>query len=858
MKLLPLRFRTMQLMRWYCFILVILLAVLANPSGQSQVIISEFLAVNDKGLEDADGDRSDWIELHNAGDVTIDLAGWALTDDATVLAKWMLPSVKIEAGGYLLVFASGKNRAKPDGELHANFKLSAGGEYLGFVRPNGRTVAHHFAMKYPKQRDDISYGVPVDWQRDAASTASVIAGPVYFLSPTPGAPNGDTLAGKVAKLAFSHSHGFYEEPFELNISSETPEAVIRYTTDGSVPTADNGQALNGPLAVGKTTVLRVVAFKPGHKPTKVVTQTYLFLKEVVRQSPDGLPPAGFHYEWGPNRVDYGMNQSVVNDERYRDKIFEGLRVIPSYSLVMDLEDLFGEDGIYANAKEDGRDWERLCSLELIQGDDQEGFQENCGVRIRGGFSRMTSNAKHAFRFFFRSEYGPAKLKYPVFGKAAAREFDNLDLRTFSNYSWSLSHDPRCTFMRDQFNRDLQLAMGQSTARGYFCHLYINGQYWGLFNACERPEASFGGSYFKGKTEDFDVIKIGRGRGKGQGNTQYGLFATDGNLDAWERLWKTCKEGVESNAAYQKILGNDPDGTRNPDYEVLLAPENLIDYMLVIFYGGNLDAPITSFGANRSANNWYGIRNRNGGEGFRYYVWDAEHTFLKINEDRTGPYPAGDEYARSNPQWIWQQCLHNAEFRMLVADRVHRHFNHGGVLTPESVASLLNKRVGKLRLAVIGESARWGDPHRSNWAPPSRGGSDNRPRTLDDDWQPEVDRWFNDYIPARSRVVVDQLRKHGLIPDLESARLAKRGGVIDQGFELEMSAAQGEVYYTLDGSDPRLVGGGVSPVAQKYSRPVRIEKPGIVKVRVRFKNEWSALDELPFEVKNKKVAANFKK
>ena len=72
----------------------------------------------------------------------------------------------------------------------------------------------------------------------------------------------------------------------------------------------------------------------------------------------------------------------------------------------------------------------------------------------------------------------------MFGKTAAQEFDNLDLRTFSNYSWSLSNDPRCTFMRDQFNRDLQLAMGQSTARGYFCHLYINGQYWGLFNACE--------------------------------------------------------------------------------------------------------------------------------------------------------------------------------------------------------------------------------------------------------------------------------------------------------------------------------------------------------------------------------------
>ena len=63
-------------------------------------------------------------------------------------------------------------------------------------------------------------------------------------------------------------------------------------------------------------------------------------------------------------------------------------------------------------------------------------------------------------------------------------------------------------MRDQFNRDMQLSLGQSTARGHYCHLYINGHYWGLFNVVERPEASFGATYFKGKQEDFDVIKIG--------------------------------------------------------------------------------------------------------------------------------------------------------------------------------------------------------------------------------------------------------------------------------------------------------------------------------------------------------------
>ena len=303
-------------------------AALGQP--QARVIISEFFAVNDKDLKDADGDHADWIELFNAGDATINLAGWALTDDAKDLAKWMFPAVKIEAGGYLLVFASGKNRVKPDGELHANFKLGSGGEYLALVKPDGQTVVHHFVMKYPKQRDDVSYGVPADWKPSSASSASVIAGSVYFLRPTPGAPNGETLAGKVAKLAFSQAHGFYGEPFELSITSQTPGATVRYTTDGSVPTENSGELLNDALTIGETTVIRAAAFKPGHKPTKVVTRTYLFLKDVVRQSPDGLPPAGFHFEWGPNRVDYGMDQRVVNDERYRDKIFEGLRSLPSY------------------------------------------------------------------------------------------------------------------------------------------------------------------------------------------------------------------------------------------------------------------------------------------------------------------------------------------------------------------------------------------------------------------------------------------------------------------------------------------------------------------------------------------------
>ena len=101
-------------------------------------------------------------------------------------------------------------------------------------------------------------------------------------------------------------------------------------------------------------------------------------------------------------------------------------------------------------------------------------------------------------------------------------------------------------------------------------------------------------------------------------------------------------------------------------------------------------------------------------------------------------------------------------------------------------------------------------------------------------------------------------RHGLVPDLEPALLAKRGGVIEPGFELEMSATRGDVYYTLDGSDPRLIGGKVSPVANKYTEPVRLDKTYVVKTRVLFEGEWSAIDELPFKVEGEKITETLKK
>jgi hypothetical protein len=135
---------------WISLFLLWAFPVVANP------VISEFMAANETTLVDEDGDFSDWIEIFNSADQPVDLAGYYLTDNSQVLDRWVFPSVILDPGERLVVFASGKDRDV--GELHADFKLSAGGEYLGLVLPDGMTVVTDFGDRYPPQFEDGSYG----------------------------------------------------------------------------------------------------------------------------------------------------------------------------------------------------------------------------------------------------------------------------------------------------------------------------------------------------------------------------------------------------------------------------------------------------------------------------------------------------------------------------------------------------------------------------------------------------------------------------------------------------------------------------------------------------------------------------
>ncbi|OHB68933.1 MAG: hypothetical protein A2V70_09625, partial [Planctomycetes bacterium RBG_13_63_9] len=123
------------------------------------LIISEFMAINNSTLPDENGDYSDWIEIHNPSTVPVDLDGLSLTDTQDDLAKWHFPAVTLDPGGYLVVFASGKDRSVAGSELHTNFKLAGDGEYLALVESDGTTVVHQYAPEYPAQSADVSYGV---------------------------------------------------------------------------------------------------------------------------------------------------------------------------------------------------------------------------------------------------------------------------------------------------------------------------------------------------------------------------------------------------------------------------------------------------------------------------------------------------------------------------------------------------------------------------------------------------------------------------------------------------------------------------------------------------------------------------
>ena len=754
--------------------------------------ISEFVASN-SSFDDGDGNSNDWIEIHNRNTTPFDISGYHLTDDPANMTKWSFPTNTILDGNeYFVVFASGSDKPDSAGNLHTSFNLSANGEYLALISPDGTTIVQEFPPTYPPQKNDTSY-----------------TSKGFLPLPSPGSPNtGIAQQGYVRDTTFDVDRGHYKEPFDVTIETGTPDSKIYYTLDGTHPTPNNGSLYSGPITISTTTILRAAGFKDNFIPTNVDTQSYIFLNDIVNQSNN---PPNTTSMWAGRIADYEMDPQIVDDPKYADKIIPALQKFPSLSLTIAPDDFYGPNGIYQNPQSEGSLWERPVSAELISHDDSEsGFKINAGLRVQGGSSRNPDTPKHSMSLRFRTQYGAGKLRYPLYrnspkGRKATRKFDTLQLRSNYNYGFSHRHFWQCDkaqYNRDQFTNDVFMELGNIGVHGRWTHLYINGIYWGLYHLHERPDQDFMEAYFGGEDEDYDAIN--------KGQAQFGSTAR------YNTMASISRNNIASNSVYEILQSH-------------LDIDSFIDYMILNFFIGNNDW---------DGNNWRAAGMGPTGVPFHYFPWDSE---FAISTARNSPAylniagalninVTGRNNRNNRASGIHQDLTKNAEYRLRFADRAHSALFNNGPLSSTGATAIWRRRSDEMDDAIVAESARWGDYRRDVQSAGGWQKSNYELYTKDDQYLATQEYIIETYLQQRPEILLNQLRARNLYPSVAAPVYSQTGNSLT----IENPNGAGSIFYTTDGSDPR------DPSASTYSNAVTLATSATYKSRVLKNGVWSAL------------------
>lgn len=709
------------------------------------LVINEFLSsnVSTNGLADEDGSLQDWIEIYNRSSQSVNLTNWSLSDDPALTGLWTFPARTLNPGQYLVIFASGKDRrpVSTSSNLHTNFKLAGGGEPLGLYSPDSPRQLVSGFDPFPEQRNDVSYG------RDLFGQLR------YFATLTPGAANGlSTIVGVVEPVHVNVQRGHFTTPFALTASCPTPGAVLRYTTNGAEPTASS-TVFPGSLQISNTALFRIAGFKTNYLPAKSETHSYLF----------NLP--------------------------------EAFRSLPVISIVTDSNNLWGPTGImgfgpgYRNVEQHGLAWEKPISMEWIKPEDHSGFQVDCGVRIQGSdYNRDNTGAdgKFSFRLYFKSDYGPGRLNYPLFPNTTVESFDGLVLRAGFN-------EQDNPFIRDELHRRLSHDMGQIASHGNMAIVLLNGnsytnpaQPWILpvYNPTERVHAEFFQEHLGG-SELWDVVKPPWQEGGG---------AVDGTFTDMANL--------------VNYVDNVANVTLQADYTTIstwLDLTNFADYLVLNTYAGMGDWP---------NNNWRAGRDQATNGLWRFVFWDAEWGMGIYGRSPTGinsftdALNDGAEISR-----LYRSLRDSAEFRLLWADRVQKHFYNGGVLMGVSITNRFRELETEL-VQII----------------------------------PSMNPSILDWVANRWPTYLSQMTSEGLQSAVFAPSFNQHGGRVAPGFNLTITAPAGTIFYTTNGTDPRVAfTGAVSPFALTYTGAVTLNNTVSIRSRAWNGGNWSAINETTFTV-----------
>lgn len=735
-----------------------------TPPG---VVISEFMADNDKGIHDEDGDDSDWIELFNAGYVTADLAGWSLTTTTNHLAPWRFPAVSLLPQRYLVVFASGKNRTNSAAPLHTSFKLDKDGSYLALVNPEGKVVSE-FAPRYPAQRTDVSYGR----ERGNPDNAG------FFTIPTPGANNKASGPGFASEVRFSLASTTFASPFSLALSTLASNAVIRYTFGTNLPT-ELSPVYTNPLTITESTYIRARAFAPGLLPGPVRSESYFKLAPEVTGFSSDLPLIVLH-NFGGGQPPQSADQFVAI------QVFEPKR---GSTTLTNRPNVAGRGVWHKRGRSTGG---------LSKGSFSVEFQDEDGADLDVSVGGLPSESDWVL-------YAP-------------NEFDPV-----------LIHNPVA--------HELARQMGEYSPRTRFVELYVQDS--------SANSGSIGSSEYNGVYVLEEKIKIGPNRI---------------NID---KLQPEHVQPPEVTGGYLLSIDSAPSGTRpffaagtsinylEPDYAEISTPQRDAQEKYITGF-------FQAFGAALSSSNW-----TNASEGYAAYIdvpsainhhmqgvltfnVDALRLsgyFYKPREgklvmgpvwdfDRTQGSADGRDF---NPR-LWRSTVPDYGTDMFNSDsqifdnpwysRMFRDIDfwqkwidryqelRRDVLTLTNVHAIIDRMASEVRQAQPREVERWHGAGGSDTTPRSgRQSSGGFSYTFPGTYQGEVDFmkiWYSNRLDFIDHQFVAP-------PAFEQAP----GSLPSNGAVTLTGPAGATLYYTLDGTDPRLPGGGLSPKALTYSSPIRV-------------------------------------
>jgi len=706
-----------------------------NPNAPVPgVMISEFMADNDRTLNDEDGDDSDWIELFNPTAAVADLNGWYLTDTPTLLTRWRIPNVSLPPRSYLVVFASGKNRNNPVGQLHTNFRLAKETGYLALV--DSRTnVVSAFGTSYPPQYTDVSYG------RDRVATELL----GYFPVPTPGAANSQGGPGFAPGVEFSRPGGTFITSFTLTLAA-SGAATIRYTLDGSLPT-DASPAYSGAIPVNNTVQVRARAFAPGLLPGPPRSEAYVALNASVVNFTSDLPLLILH--------NFGQGNVPSSGDQFAHlSIFEPKN---GYSSLTNAADL----------------------------------SVRAGINLRG--SSTLGYAKSSFSVELWSEFDDDH-DLPVLGMPAESDWV---LYAPNNFEPVLIHNA--------FAHEVSRQIGRYSPRTRFVEVYFNrtggaissAHYNGIYVLLEKIKRS---------PDRVDVAALAPEHTTPPKVTGGYLFKID-RLDPGDGGFSAAGQRIAY--VYPKEIEIETP-QRDPQEQYV---RNYLTSFSNALNGANYAHPLTGYAAYVDVDSWidhhllnvmtfnvdalrlsaYFYKPREGKLAFGP-LWDFDRALGSTDGRDSNPRiwraATGDRGTDFfNYPW-WGRMFTDPDFWQRWIDRWQEF--RAGQLALTNLHAIIDAMANELRQAQPREQARW------NVQP--RGGS----------YQAEVNlmkTWLSNRIDFIDTNFVSR------------PRLSSPGGPVQPGFTVGLAGAPGGViYYTLDGSDPRLPGGQLSPNAALYGGP----------------------------------------